>query len=90
MGSTVRKIFTWLILPATIVLLVYLLVQGIMQPVKFNEMRAYRESVAVQRLKDIRDLQVAYKNVNGKYVSTIDSLKKFYNEGKIKVVMLVG
>ncbi len=90
MGSTIRKIFTWLILPATIVLLVYLLVQGIMQPVKFNEMRAYRESVAVQRLKDIRDLQVAYKNVNGKYVSTIDSLKKFYNEGKIKVVMQVG
>ena len=86
----VRQIFTWLILPALIVLLVYLLVDGIRQPVEFNEMKAYRESVAVQRLKDIRDLQVAYKNVNGKYVSTIDSLKKFYNEGKIKVVMQVG
>ena len=86
----VRQIFTWLILPALIVLLVYLLVDGIRQPVEFNEMKAYRESVAVQRLKDIRDLQVAYKNVNGKYVSTIDSLKKFYNEGKIMVVMQVG
>lgn len=86
----VRQILTWLILPALIVLLVYLLVDGIRQPVEFNEMKAYRESVAVQRLKDIRDLQVAYKNVNGKYVSTIDSLKKFYNEGKIKVVMQVG
>ena len=86
----VRQILTWLILPAVIVLLVYLLVDGIRQPVEFNEMKAYRESVAVQRLKDIRDLQVAYKNVNGKYVSTIDSLKKFYNEGKIKVVMQVG
>lgn len=86
----VRQILTWLILPAVIVLLVYLLVDGIRQPVEFNEMKAYRENVAVQRLKDIRDLQVAYKNVNGKYVSTIDSLKKFYNEGKIKVVMQVG
>ena len=85
-----KKLLTWLILPALIVLLTYLLVQGIMQPVKFNEQKAFRESVAVQRLKDIRDLQVAYKNVNGKYVSTIDSLKKFYTDGKIKVVMQVG
>ena len=90
MTSMVKKLFTWLILPALIVLLTYLLVQGIMQPVKFNEQKAFRESIAVQRLKDIRDLQVAYKNVNGKYVSTIDSLKNFYNEGKIKVVMQVG
>ena len=90
MGSIVRKIFTWLILPAGIVLLTYLLVQGIMQPVKFNEEKAFRESVAIQRLKDIRDLQVAYKNVNGKYVSTIDSLKNFYLNGKIKVDMQVG
>ena len=90
MTSIVKKLFTWLILPALIVLLTYLLVQGIMQPVKFNEQKAFRESIAVQRLKDIRDLQVAYKNVNGKYVSTIDSLKNFYNNGKIKVVMQVG
>ena len=90
MTSMVKKLFTWLILPALIVLLTYLLVQGIMQPVKFNEQKAFRESIAVQRLKDIRDLQVAYKNVNGKYVSTIDSLQNFYNEGKIKVVMQVG
>ena len=61
-----------------------------MEPVNFNKHRAYRESVAIQRLKDIRDLQVAYKNVNGRYASTIDSLKLFYNEGKMKVVMSVG
>ena len=90
MGSIIKKIFTFLILPLCIAGLVYLLVDSIQQPVKFNKLKAYRESIAVQRLKDIRDLQVAYKNVNGKYVSTIDSLKKFYNEGKIEVVMQVG
>lgn len=90
MGSIIKKIFTYLILPACIAGLVYLLVDSIQQPVRFNKVKAYRESVAVQRLKDIRDLQVAYKNVNGKYVSTVDSLKKFYNEGKIKVVMQIG
>ena len=90
MGSIIKKIFTFLILPLFIAGLVYLLVDSIQQPVKFNKHKEYREGIAVQRLKDIRDLQVAYKNVNGKYVSTIDSLKKFYNEGKIQVVMQVG
>jgi len=61
-----------------------------MEPVNFNKHRAYRESVAIQRLKDIRDLQVAYKNVNGRYASTIDSLKMFYNDGKMKITMQVG
>jgi hypothetical protein len=46
--------------------------------------------VAVQRLKDIRDLQVAFKNVNARYASTIDSLKMFYNEGKMKITLQVG
>ena len=90
MGSIIKKIFTILILPLCIAGLVYLLVDSIQQPVRFNKHKEYRESIAVQRLKDIRDLQVAYKNVNGKYVSTIDSLKKFYNEGKIQVVMQIG
>ena len=90
MGSIVRKVFTYLILPLAIVGLTYAIVKSVMEPVDFNKHKAYRESVAVQRLKDIRDLQVAFKNVNGKYSSTIDSLKLFYNEGKMKIVMQVG
>ena len=38
----------------------------------------------------IRDLQVAFKNVNAHYASTIDSLKWFYNEGKMKITLQVG
>ena len=90
MGSIIRKVFTYFILPLAIVGLTYAIVQSVMEPVDFNKHKASRESVAVQRLKDIRDLQVAFKNVNGKYSSTIDSLKLFYNEGKMKIVMQVG
>ena len=90
MGSIIRKVFTYLLLPAAIVGLTYLLVQSIMEPVKFNKHKDYRTEVAVQRLKDIRDLQVAFKNVNARYASTVDSLIQFYNEGKMKVVMQVG
>ena len=90
MGSIIRKVFTYFILPLAIVGLTYAIVKSVMEPVDFNKHKAYRESVAVQRLKDIRELQVAFKNVNGKYSSTIDSLKLFYNEGKMKIVMQVG
>lgn len=61
-----------------------------MKPVNFNKQKAYRESVAIQRLKDIRTLQVAFKSVNGKFTSTVDSLADFYNNGKMGIVMQVG
>ena len=90
MSSIIRKVFTYLLLPAAIVGLTYLLVQSIMEPVKFNKHKDYRTEIAVQRLKDIRDLQVAYKNVNARYASTIDSLIMFYNEGKMDLTLQVG
>ena len=61
-----------------------------MEPVEFNKHKDYRSEIAVQRLKDIRDLQVAYKNVNARYASTIDSLIMFYNDGKMKITLQVG
>ncbi len=90
MGSIIKKVFTYLILPLCIAGLTYLLVQSIMQPVNFNKMKDYRTEIAVQRLKDIRDLQVAFKNVNSRYSSTMDSLIQFYNEGKMQIVLQVG
>ena len=90
MSSIIRKVFTYLLLPAAIVGLTYLLVQSIMEPVRFNKHKDYRTEIAVQRLKDIRDLQVAFKNVNARYASTIDSLIQFYNEGKMDLTLQVG
>ena len=76
------KIIVEIVLLLVCILLVNLIVGSIMKPVNFNKQKAFRESVAVQRLKDIRTLQVAYKSVNGKFTSTVDSLKDFYNNGK--------
>ena len=90
MNSILKKVLTFLILPACIAGLTYALVSSIMEPVHFEKHREYRKDIAVQRLKDIRELQVAYKNVNGKYTADIDSLIMFYKEGKMKVVMQIG
>ena len=84
------KIVLEVILFIGIVGLVYAIYSSIMKPVNFNKQKEKREAVAIQRLKDIRTLQVAYKSVNGKFVSTIDSLKNFYENGKMAVVMQIG
>jgi len=90
MNGFLKKLLTWLVLPAIIVALAYAIVASILKPVNFNKETARRTEVAVQRLKDIRTLQVAYKSVNNRFCSTVDSLKDFYNNGQMEVVMQVG
>ena len=58
MNGFLKKLLTWLVLPAIIVALVYAIVTSILKPVNFNKETARRSEVAVQRLKDIRTLQV--------------------------------
>ena len=85
-----KKLFTIVILPIIIILLGYLIVKGVMKPIKFNEEKAAREAVAIQKLKDIRELQVAYKNKYGKFATAIDSLADFYKNDKMVINMQIG
>ncbi|MBR0301125.1 MAG: hypothetical protein IJQ93_12535 [Bacteroidales bacterium] len=84
------KIIIEVLLFIVCIFLVKLIVDSIMKPVNFNKQKAYRETVAIQRLKDIRTLQVAFKSVNGRFTTTVDSLADFYNNGKMAIVMQVG
>ena len=77
-------------LAALIVLLAWLTVKSVQKPVKFNKEVAARSQVGIQRLKDIRTLQVAFKSENGRFSPTIDSLKMFYESGKMDIVMQIG
>ena len=90
MNSILKKVLTYLVFPVIIVGLTYWIVKSVSAPVEFNKMKDYRTTIAVQRLKDIRDLQVAFKNVNGRYTADIDSLINFFKEGKMKIIMQVG
>ena len=90
MNGILKKLLTWLVLPVIIAALVYAIVSSIMQPVNFNKEKDFREDIAIQRLKDIRTLQVAFKSVNNRFSPTIDSLKDFYLNGQMSVLMQVG
>ncbi|MCQ2155096.1 MAG: hypothetical protein MJY55_04690 [Bacteroidales bacterium] len=90
MNKTVYKILTLAVLPIVIIVLTVLIVNSVMKPIKFENEKAKREAVAIQRLKDIRTLQTAFKSEAGHYASTFDSLKMFYRGGSITVDMQIG
>lgn len=90
MNKTVYKILTWAVLPIVIVVLCVLIVNSVLKPINFNNEKAQREAVAIQRLKDLRTIQSAFKSEAGHYASTFDSLKMFYNAGSITVEMQIG
>ncbi len=85
-----KKIITLVILPLLIIGGVYLLVASIMEPVNFNNNVKNRETIAIERLKDIRTLQVAYKSEYGRFLPTTDSLVDFYKNGQITIVRQIG
>ena len=84
------KIGLEILLAAVICLLVWLTVKSVQKPVEFNKEVAARSQVGIQRLKDIRTLQVAFKSVNGRFSPTVDSLKMFYETGQMDIVMQIG
>ena len=85
-----KKIFTFLILPLAIVGLVYAIWQSVQEPVQFQHDQKAREKIAIQRLKDIRTLQDAFKGKYGHFTASIDSLVDFYNNGQVTIKKQIG
>ena len=85
-----KKVLTYVICPLIIIALAYLLVRSIQQPVQFNKEKSAREADAITILKDIRTLQVAYKNVYNHYAPAMDSLIDFYKNGEMTIVKQIG
>ncbi len=88
--NKIVKIIVEILLALAAVGLVYAIYSSVMKPVNFNKEKARRQEVAVQRLKDIRTLEVAFKGVNNRFTADIDSLINFYNTGKMDIIMQVG
>ena len=89
MNKTLKAILC-ILLALICVFLVYKIYDGVMEPVRFEKDVNARKKVAIQQLKDIRDLQVAYKSVNDRFTASFDTLKQFYKNGQMVVLMQVG
>ncbi|MBR5661500.1 MAG: hypothetical protein IKW99_08115 [Bacteroidales bacterium] len=88
--NKILKTILSIVLALLCVFLVYKIYQGVMEPVKFEKDVNARKKVAIQQLKDIRDLQVAFKSVNDRFTASFDTLKQFYNTGEMVVLMQIG
>ena len=52
-----------------------------MAPITFNKNREERFSAVIEKLKDVRDAQVAYRTVNGEFAKDFESLISFIDTG---------
>lgn len=79
-----------IILTVVILILSYLIFRGINEPIKFNKEKAYRYSFVIQKLKDIRTAEIAYKSVNGSYTGSFDTLINFVKTGEFSLIKQIG
>ena len=78
-----------IILFAIILLLAWQVVKSIQAPIKFNNEQKARETKVVERLIDIRNAEVLYKNANNKYTASFDSLISFCKTAEIPIVNII-
>lgn len=79
-----------IILGVLICVMGYLVYESIQRPLRFEAERNIRYEAAIQRLKDIRSAQVAYKSQNTKYTASFDTLITFLKEGSFNVIKQIG
>lgn len=77
-------------LAVVVIILGYLLVQSIMKPIRFNKEKDVRYAATIQRLKDIREVQVAYKSKYNKYTGSFDTLINFAKKDSFEIEKYIG
>jgi hypothetical protein len=73
-----------------IIVLGYLIVESIMEPIRFNQEVEVREQATIAKLIDIREAQKAYKDIYKKYAGDFDTLIAFVDTGNFTVVKAIG
>jgi len=73
-----------------IIVLGYLIVESIMEPIRFNQDVEVRENATKDRLINIREAQKAYKDIYKKYTGSFDTLIAFLDTGSFDVVKAIG
>ena len=73
-----------------IIVLGYLIVESIMEPIRFNQDVEIRESATIERLVNIREAQKAYKDIYKQYTGSFDTLIAFLDTTSFQVVKAIG
>jgi hypothetical protein len=84
------KVVIQVILLVAICVVAYFVYESVQKPLRFNTEQKRRYDVTIQRLKDIRTAQTAFRSEHKKYTGSFDTLIDFLKTGKFKVVMQIG
>ena len=72
------------------ILLVYFVYNSINSEVEFQEAAKVRIAENIQKLKDLRQVQIAYKKVNHTYANNFESLIDFLENDSMPIVKAIG
>ena len=74
-----------IILWVLIIFLGYMTYMSVYKEIQFNHLKKERFSLVIDKLIDIRDSQLAYKDVHGTYTDSFDKLINFVENGKVPI-----
>ncbi len=72
------------------VVLAYFIYQSVKHPLEFDKAKKVRYDATIERLKDIRKAEIAYKDVNGKFTGSWDTLINFVLYDSVATVKKIG
>jgi len=79
------KVVVNLVLWIIIFVLGYFTFMSVYGEIQFNQLKEKRYAQVIDRMIDIRDAQLAYKQVNGKFTDSFDELVKFIDNGQFTI-----
>jgi hypothetical protein len=79
------KLILQLALWVLIIFFGWKLYSSIIGPVEFNEKRDARYAKVIKNLKDVRDAELAHKEITGKFTGSFDSLVRFIDTAQFAI-----
>ncbi len=79
-----------IVLIVAAIILAYLIYDSVERPIEFEKAKDARFKVTVQKLKDIRKAELAYKDVNGEFTGDWDTLINFVKHDSLPLVRKIG
>lgn len=73
-----------------IVVLTYFLVETISEPIRFEKEKAKRYAKVIERLKNIRTAQLAYRDVKGEFATDWDELLNVIKNDRLRFIKVEG
>lgn len=79
--KAILQIVLWIVC----IFLGYMIYRSVTGPIEFDKVKKERFAEVIDRLKDIRNAQEAYKTVNGRYAKDFQSLIAFVDTGRYTI-----